>query len=298
MIEFDFTLQRPGGFTLSMASTVPDNNFLALFGSSGSGKTTLLRLIAGLENRASGRLVVNGEVWFDSQQRINLPPQTRKVGFVFQDYALFPSMTVKQNIVYAAGKSSVILVDELLELTELTAFASRLPASLSGGQQQRVALARALAGRPRLLLLDEPLSALHPALRSILQKKILSLHHQFNLTTLLVSHDIAEVFNMADRVAVCTRGNIVSQGTPHEIFIGNAVRANQLSLSAQVLDKRRGDVVWIVTLLVGQEVIQVLADEREAQDISVGDWIQVFPQAFSPQLKPVKQPDMDVLTDL
>lgn len=285
MIEFDLTLTRPGGFLLSVNERVNAGEFLTLFGQSGSGKTTLLRLLAGLERSSRGRLVVDGEVWFDSEQRISLPPQQRRVGFVFQDYALFPSMSVRDNIAFAAGRGQGDWVDELLALTELSELAQRKPAQLSGGQQQRVALARALARRPRLLLLDEPLSALHPELRYTLQSELLDLHRRFGLTTVLVSHDVAEVFHLADRVLICENGHIVRQGSPHQIFVGEALRQNRLSLTAQVLAKRRSDVVWVLTLLIGQEVVEVLADDDEAARMETGMRIQVSPQAFSPLLQ-------------
>ena len=289
MIEFDLTLTRPGGFTLSAAGQAADAEFLTLFGPSGSGKTTLLRLIAGLEPGASGQLLVDGQLWFDSAKGIHLPPQQRSVGFVFQDYALFPAMSVRDNIAYAAGRGQDGWVDELLALTELSALAARKPEQLSGGQQQRVALARALARRPRLLLLDEPLSALHPALRHTLQSELLALHRRFGLTTLLVSHDIAEVFHLADRVLVCEHGRIVQQGTPQQVFVGEGSRQNRLSLSAQVLSKRRSDVVWVLTLLIGQEIVEVLADDDEAAATQPGMRVQVLPQAFSPLLQPLAQ---------
>lgn len=285
MIEFDLTLTRPGGFSLSVNERVNAGEFLTLFGQSGSGKTTLLRLLAGLERGSSGRLVVDGEIWFDSEQRISLPPQQRRVGFVFQDYALFPTMSVRDNIAFAAGRGQRDWVDELLALTELSELAQRKPAQLSGGQQQRVALARALARRPRLLLLDEPLSALHPELRYTLQSELLDLHRRFELTTVLVSHDVAEVFHLADRVLICDNGRIVQQGSPHQIFVGEASHQNRLSLTAQVLAKRRSDVVWVLTLLIGQEVVEVLADDDEAAQMEIGMRIQVFPQAFSPLLQ-------------
>ncbi|MBN2722283.1 MAG: ATP-binding cassette domain-containing protein, partial [Campylobacterales bacterium] len=154
--------------------TINDGEFLTLFGLSGAGKTTLMRMIAGLEIPDNGRIEVDGEVWFDSELKINLPPQKRSVGFVFQDYALFPTMNVRQNLLFAAENNSQRkYVDTLLEMIELTSLSERLPATLSGGQKQRVALARALVRHPKILLLDEPLSALDPAMRQKLQDELM-----------------------------------------------------------------------------------------------------------------------------
>ncbi|MDZ4378071.1 MAG: ABC transporter ATP-binding protein, partial [Xanthomonadaceae bacterium] len=142
---------------------------VAIVGASGAGKSTLLRMLAGLSQPNSGRIVVDGEPWFDSAKKINLPPQQRAIGFVFQDYALFSNLTVRQNVAYAADKGQASWVVRLLAMTGLTELQDSLPARLSGGQKQRVALARALARKPKLLLLDEPLSALDGALRAQLQ---------------------------------------------------------------------------------------------------------------------------------
>ena len=138
-----------------------------------------MRLIAGLETPDSGVIDVDGEVWFDSGKKINLPPQRRSIGFVFQDYALFPTMSVRDNLLFAAETAQQRHnVDELLELIELTNLAQRLPATLSGGQKQRVALARALVRHPKILLLDEPLSALDPSMRQKLQDELALIHER------------------------------------------------------------------------------------------------------------------------
>jgi molybdate transport system ATP-binding protein len=183
--------------------------FITLFGSSGAGKTTLMRMIAGLEKPKSGTIIVNNEVWFDSNKRINLTPQKRSVGFVFQDYALFPTMSVKENLLFAAENDEQRKnVDQLIEMIELTSLANRLPYSLSGGQKQRVALARALVRQPKILLLDEPLSALDPSMRQKLQNELALIHKQFKVTTLLVSHDIAETVKLSNRLASVEAGQI------------------------------------------------------------------------------------------
>jgi molybdate transport system ATP-binding protein len=199
--------------------TIHDGEFLTLFGSSGAGKTTLLRMIAGLEKPNSGVIDVDGEVWFDSEHRINLPPQKRSIGFVFQDYALFPTMSVRENLLFAAeNEKQRRTVDELIDLVELSQLSDRLPATLSGGQKQRVALARALVRHPKILLLDEPLSALDPAMRTKLQDELSLIHSRLGVTTLLVSHDIAETVKLSDRLASVVSGRIERICPPMEFF--------------------------------------------------------------------------------
>jgi len=205
-----------GPRTLDVALTLAPGELLALSGPSGAGKTTLLRMLAGLTRPDSGFLRVEGQLWYDQASRQWLPPQRRPLGFVFQDYALFPNMTVRENLAFAASDQSgaAQLVSELLELLELTELAGRRPSALSGGQQQRVALARALARRPRLLLLDEPLSALDLPTRLRLQQALGEVHRQYKLTTVLISHDPAEIARLADRVVELDLGQVRRVGPP------------------------------------------------------------------------------------
>ncbi len=199
--------------------TIHSSEFLTLFGPSGAGKTTLMRMIAGLEKPDNGVIEVDGEVWFDSTKKINLPPQRRSIGFVFQDYALFPTMSVRQNLLFAAETEEQRLnIDKLIELVELESLSDRLPATLSGGQKQRVALARALVRHPKILLLDEPLSALDPAMRQKLQDELSLIHTRLGVTTLLVSHDIAETVKLSDRLAAIEAGQIKQICPPDGVF--------------------------------------------------------------------------------
>ena len=219
MIDFHLTKAlhtAAGPRTLDVALTLATGELVALSGPSGAGKTTLLRMLAGLSRPDSGFLKVENQTWYDHAQHQWLPPQHRPLGFVFQDYALFPNMTVRENIAFAAeGQPDARrIIDELLELLELTELAPRRPAVLSGGQQQRVALARALARRPRLLLLDEPLSALDQPTRLRLQDALAEIHRHFNLTTVLISHDPAEITRLADRVVELELGEVRRVGPP------------------------------------------------------------------------------------
>jgi molybdate transport system ATP-binding protein len=286
LIEISLTkrLQSAGGpMLLDIHTAIEPGSFVTLFGPSGAGKTTILRLLAGLATPDSGKIVVNGQTWLDAERRIALPPQQRAIGFVFQDYALFPNLNVRENIGYAVDKRDRHWVDELLELTSLTKLQLRLPAMLSGGQKQRVALARAIARKPALLLLDEPLSALDAEMRGQMQDDLARLHKRFGLTTLLVSHDIGEVFKLSQRVLLLEAGRIVQSGTPSEVFLRHQL-SGKLNLHAQVLAVRREEVVHVVSLLVGQDIIEVIASDDEVDGLGVGDFVSVSAKAVSPFL--------------
>ena len=205
-----------GPRTLDVRLTLAPGELLALSGPSGAGKTTLLRLLAGLDRPDGGFVRADGHTWYEAARRQWLPPQRRPLGFVFQDYALFPNLTVRENLAFAAaGQAGASqLVADLLALLELTELAPRRPGLLSGGQQQRVALARALARRPRLLLLDEPLAALDLPTRLRLQQALLEVHRQLGLTTILISHDPAEIARLADRVLELDLGQVRRLGPP------------------------------------------------------------------------------------
>ncbi|MCL4183852.1 MAG: ATP-binding cassette domain-containing protein [Burkholderiaceae bacterium] len=209
-------LQGPDGpFDLELALGVERGAFVAIAGPSGAGKTTLMRLIAGLARPSEGTLRVGDETWCDTVGRIHLPTRKRSIGVVFQDYALFPNMSVRGNVEYAIGRRpDAGWVDELLRLVRLERLQDRSPEALSGGQRQRLALIRALARKPSILILDEPLSALDPALRGELQAEVLRLHRRFGTTTLMVSHDTAEIVRMADRLVRMDAGRIVFDGHP------------------------------------------------------------------------------------
>jgi molybdate transport system ATP-binding protein len=204
-----------GRFWLDVAVGMERGTITALVGPSGAGKTTFLRLLAGLTRPDVGHLSVAGATWCDTDARVHVPTRRRPLGFVFQDYALFPNMTVRGNVEYALGKGARrATVDELLGLVALEGLQHAYPERLSGGQKQRLALIRALARRPLLLLLDEPLSALDPVMRRQLQDELKRLHVAFGTTTLIVSHDTAEILRLADRVLRLEEGRIVYDGTP------------------------------------------------------------------------------------
>lgn len=272
-----------GPLQLQVQIGIAKGRFAALFGPSGAGKTTILRMFAGLTHPDRGNIVVNGETWFDSVKRINMPPQKRSIGFVFQDYALFPNMSVRKNLEYSAGRGDARWIDELLELTGLTALQERSPVTLSGGQKQRVALVRALARKPTLLLLDEPLSALDTSLRAQLQDDLKRLHQYLGFTALLVSHDIGEIFKLSQQVLRLEQGRIVQSGTPSDVFLQRRV-AGKFNLHAQVLSVRREEVVYVVSLAMGQDIVEVIASEDEVTGLAPGDYVAISAKAFSPHL--------------
>jgi len=211
-------LTSEGKTNLEVFTEIHGNELLCLFGHSGAGKTTLLRILTGLTKPDKGRIVFNNTVWFDSEKKINIPPQERNVGYMFQDYALFPNMTVEKNISFAQKTKNNDEVEKLMVLFGIETLRNQHPAKLSGGQKQRVALARALAAKPSVLLLDEPLSALDWDMRASLQSEIRKAHELLNSVTLLVSHDIPEVFQLASSVLVLKNGTMVKSGKPEDVF--------------------------------------------------------------------------------
>lgn len=211
-------LTSEGKTNLEVCTEIEGNELLCLFGHSGAGKTTLLRILAGLSKPSKGKIVFNDSVWFDSDKKINITPQDRNVGYMFQDYALFPNMTVEKNISFAQRIKNNDEVDKLMVLFGIEVLKHQHPGKLSGGQKQRVALARALAAKPSVLLLDEPLSALDWDMRSSLQLEIVKAHKLLNSVTLLVSHDIPEVFQLASSVIILKNGTVVKSGKPEEVF--------------------------------------------------------------------------------
>jgi molybdate transport system ATP-binding protein len=231
MLEVEFE-KRLGSFHLRPRFSAEDE-LVVLLGPSGSGKSLTLRVIAGLLRPDSGRIVLPAGVAFDAGRRIDLPPQTRSVGYVVQDLALFPHLTVAENMAFGINRwpraQQRARLTELVELLGLDGLESRLPGQISGGQQQRVALGRALAARPSLLLLDEPFSALDAPVRNALRREVARLRRQLGLAALFVTHDLQEAYALADRIAVYDQGQVLQVGQRDQVFHEPAsVRVAQL----------------------------------------------------------------------
>ena len=286
----DFALQKTllaaqGPLQLDIEISIEAGQFVALYGKSGAGKTSILRMLVGLLKPDKGHLKVNDTIWFSSTQKVNLSPQNRGVGLVFQDYALFPNMTVKENLAFARSKGqSTTTITALLELMELGELQHRKPATLSGGQRQRVAVARALVQKPKLLLLDEPLSALDPSMRTKLQGYLLRVHQEYKLSTILVSHDVGEIMKMANRVVVLENGQVLKQGEPDILFSHKKI-SGKFQFAGEVIKKEQQGFLYILTILIGNDLVRIIADEKEAQGLAIGDKVLVASKAFNPIIK-------------
>jgi spermidine/putrescine transport system ATP-binding protein len=277
VVQFQAVVKRYNGKTVlpGLDLSVAEGEFLTLLGPSGCGKTTALRLIAGFETPDSGAVLLDG-------QCVNaIPPERRHVNTVFQSYALFPHMTIADNVAFGLKMKKTPRaeigdrVKEVLERVQLTDFGDRKPDQLSGGQQQRVALARALINRPRVLLLDEPLSALDYRLRKAMQRELKALQRQFGLTFIFVTHDQEEALSMSDRVVVMRSGMIQQIGAPREIYENPVNRfVAQFVGESNILD-------GVVTGLPDSSLIQahvegLICTLRSVRPFSLGDGLHVL----------------------
>jgi molybdate transport system ATP-binding protein len=279
MIQIDIKKQLYGSngqMLLNVNLEIKKGDFIALSGLSGSGKTTLLRILAGLEE-GSGIIKIDDKIWLDD--KVKLPTQKREIGFVFQDYALFPNMTVLENLLYV--KKDLDLANHLLEITELYELKKRLPNMLSGGQKQRVSLCRALMNRPKLLLMDEPLSALDPAMRTKLQNEILQLHKEFETTTIMVSHDPSEIYRLSNRVLVLNQGKIIDDGDAKKVLLKTTGSA-KFSFEGELLEIVKMDVIYVAIVSIGQQLVEIVISQEEAANLVIGQKVNVSTKAFAP----------------
>jgi len=267
-----------GEMNLDINLEIDENDFVALSGKSGSGKTTFLRILAGLED-ARGEIKIGDKIWLDS--KINTPPQKREIGFVFQDYALFSNMSVEENLLFVNRDKT--LASRLLDITELSELKKRFPNTLSGGQKQRVSLCRALMNRPKLLLMDEPLSALDPMMRTKLQNEILTLHSEFGTTTIMVSHDSSEIYRLSNRVLILNQGKIIDDGLAKDVLL-KTTGSQKFSFEGELLDIIKVDVIYIAIISIAQQLVEVVVTSKEAQNLTIGEVVSVSTKAFSPTI--------------
>jgi len=276
-----------GEMLLDVNFTVEKQKFVTLYGKSGAGKTSILKMIAGIFLPDDGFIKVGDEEWYDKQKGINLKPQKRNLGYLFQEYSLFPNMTVGENLKFALKKGQdKNIVKDLIEIVDLGDLQFRKPDTLSGGQKQRVALARALVQKPKILLLDEPLSALDQEMRIKLQQYIIQVHREFKLTTILISHDISEIIKMSDCLIEIEEGKLKTKGLPTEVFTKNNINA-KFQFTGEVIHLIKQDFIFIITVLIGKELVKVIADDNEAKDLNIGDKVLIASKAFNPVIQKI-----------
>lgn len=285
MIYLDFQKKlysTQGEVLLKVQCSLKMRELITLFGKSGAGKTTILRILAGLTTPDFGIIKVQDSIWFSSKDKINIPPQKREIGFVFQDYALFPNMSIEENLLFALPKrGDKKHIEELLEIVELQNFRKVKPSMLSGGQQQRVALIRALVRNPKILLLDEPFSALDASMSQRLQEELLKIHQKFELTTFFVSHNLADVFYLSQYVLHLNNGVVDKQGTPSEVFLKD-LPSGKFRQSGTIVEISMSGLVAIVRVLVGNWSIEVVVSKSEGENLKVGDLVLVSSKAWNP----------------
>lgn len=251
-----------GEFILDVKMVIPRYSLVVLYGISGAGKTTILRMLAGLTQPDYGQIHCGEEVWYDHLMKINTTPQERGIGYVFQDYALFPNMTVRKNLVYASAKGGTDReVDEVLKIFDLEELQHLKPVTLSGGQKQKLALARSIINKPRLLLLDEPLSALDSNQRNHLQDFILRTHAKYKLTTVMVSHDLKEIKKMGDQIFHLEAGKI-------------SLHQKEEYLEAQKLLSGK---ITEVKIENGETKIEIMMGKKEKIPFQAGDKVNLLP---------------------
>ena len=305
-VDIDKTL---GSFHLQVQFEA-QNGLLSLLGASGCGKSVTLKCIAGIERPDKGKIVLNGTTLFDSDLHIDVPPQKRRVGYLFQQYALFPNMTVRQNIRCGVRdkENADAAIDDIIRKMHLEGLEQQKPGQLSGGQQQRTALARILVNEPEVLLLDEPFSALDSHLRFQLEREMLETVRRFGKPVLMVSHDRDEAFRLSDSIAVLNHGTIEVVGPKHAVFADPRTRTASIltgcknNSSLQKLDERTVLATdWGMRLTLGQDVGDAKFIGIRMHDLRYGDGENSFrcrlveeienPFSFTLMLRPVDKPD-------
>jgi molybdate transport system ATP-binding protein len=275
-----------GKMVLDVDISVKQGTFTSIVGKSGAGKTTILKMLAGLVKPDKGSIHSGEEIWFDSNTRKNKIPQDRSIGFVFQDFALFPNMSVLENLKCVQREKDEKQIQELLSLTGLTGLAVCRPDALSGGQKQRLAIARALVRKPKLLILDEPFSAIDQETRIRLQQEILKIHQLYNLTTILVSHDLTEVLRLSDYVIEIRNGKILRQGNT-DLFFSNEGKTDQFRMTGQIVNLFYENEKYYANVIAANMLIKVRIDDTVSLAINTGDMVLLALNEFNPTIKKI-----------
>lgn len=254
-------------FSIDIEASFKLNAINVLYGSSGAGKTSLLRLLSGLDKVDLGVITVNDNEWLNTKNKTFLPVHQREIAYVFQDYGLFPNMTVLENLEFAKKKINEVLLNDVIDVLELTQLLNTKPNNLSGGQQQRVALARAIIQEPQFLFLDEPLTAIDETLRNKLQTYILALQEKYKFTVIMVSHNLQEVLRMATHICHLKNGTVIQQGMPSLLLQENSTN----SLRAIVLAINKNSV----TVAVANQKLIISTHNIHQNKYTIGSEINI-----------------------
>lgn len=259
---------------LVVKTEISSGDFVVVFGKSGAGKTSLLRAIAGLSIPEKGRIQFGEQIWLDTENKVNIPTQKRALGFVFQDLALFPNMTIKESLLFAAGKNKDDdYLNRLLRITGLESLSHRKPNALSGGQQQRAAIIRALARKPQLLLLDEPFSSLDLAMHNRLRNELKQLHKEFNLTTILVSHNVEDRYALANRIWEIEEGKIIKSEQLKEYSGENY--PEEIGNEGKVLKTDKNGNGYIIEIQTGNTILRLPINTNDIAKLRPGTKVLV-----------------------
>lgn len=265
-----------GPLHLDLDFQIKQGEFISIYGDSGAGKTSLLQMIAGLLKPDAGIISCQNEFWYNSNKKIVLTPQQRSISYMFQEYALFPNMTVRENLLFALEKNQdAAIVNELIAITALHQLEHKKPHALSGGQQQRVALARALVRKPAILLLDEPFSALDDQITTTLQDYILTIHERYKPTCILVSHDREAHVKLSERVLFMEHGSIQKEGIAADLF-PTMNQGFQLKGLITRIDKQAKKI----EVLIGKNISCIAIENSKINTLQVGDHILISEENF------------------
>ncbi len=273
-------------FNLDLKLDVKEGDLICVYGANGAGKTSFLRLLTGLDTPDFGHLQFMNETWFSSSQNINLPPQKRSIGVVFQNTTLFNNMSVQENILFGAkpqDKNPTKRLEELVKTLELHPFLNKHPEELSGGQKQKVALARALISNPKYLFLDEPFSALDHQTRINLQDYLLRIHQSNRMTIFMVSHNFEEINKLADNIIHLEKGKVINVGPPNAIFKMNHLSGKQKTIGT-ITNIKKADIVYIAEVLVDQTILKIVVNDSGIINLKKGDKVLVSSKAYNPFL--------------